>query len=159
MLYEKRLASDNTFKLYVRQGFSRTERLLVDPDTFVTNGSGHMALSLWEPSHDGRFIVFGVSRGGSEEVVLHVLDLQSGALLPDTIDRCRFAHPSWTLDNKSFVYNRLLKPTPKTPPNDIFKNSRVHLHTLGRDAEQDPVAFGGGVPAQSFSPPMFRRSS
>jgi prolyl oligopeptidase len=152
VFYVKRLASENTFKLYVRQGFAGTERLLVDPDTFVTKKDAHMALTLWKPSHDGRLIVFGISPGGSEDMVLHVVDVQSGAVLPDSIDRCRFPHLSWALDNKSFVYNRLLKPAPNTPQSDILKNSRVHVHTLGSDAEQDPMIFGGGTPGAIFQP-------
>ncbi len=143
--YEKRVAGENQFKLYVRNGFKGTERLLVDASKFVTNASEHMSLDWWEPSRDGRFVVFGISRAGSEQAVLHVVDVGSGKLLTDTIDRCRVGQVSWAEDD-SFFYNRLQKMGANTQPTDYFKNSRLYRHVIGREADQDPAVLGPGVP-------------
>ncbi len=53
---KKQSAGEYVFRLYVRDGFQGTERLLIDPEKFVTNASQHMALDWWEPSRDGRFV-------------------------------------------------------------------------------------------------------
>jgi prolyl oligopeptidase len=143
--YEKRGATESLFKLYVRNGFQGTERLLVDAAKFVTNASEHMSLDWWEPSRDGRFVAFGISGAGSEQAVLHIVDARSGKLLPDTIDRCRVGQVSWAEDD-SFLYNRLQKIGANTPPTDYFKNSRLYRHVIGREAEQDPAVLGPGVP-------------
>lgn len=152
VFYQKRLASDNVFKLYVRQGLAGAERLLVDPDKFVKKEREHMALSWWEPSQDGRMVAFGLSPAGSEAAVLHIVDVQHGTLLSDTIDRCYFGGVSWAEDNKSFAYNRLQQLPASAPPADKHLNSHSYLHLLGRDPEQDPVLFGTGIPGLTVKP-------
>lgn len=146
--YEKRPAGENVLRLYMRHGFQGAERLLVNPETFATHGSEHMSLDWWEPSRDGRYVVFGISSSGSEQSVLHIVDAASGKLLPDTIDRCRMGQVSWAEDN-SFFYNRLQKLAANAPPTDYLKSSRLYRHVIGRDAEQDPVVLGPGVPGGS----------
>ena len=59
-----------------------------------------MAIDWWEPSQDGHFVAFGISPSGSEQSVLHVFDIASGKLLPDTIDRCRAGQVSWARDGQ-----------------------------------------------------------
>ena len=39
----------------------------------------HYALDYFEPSWGGRFVAYGVSEGGSEESVIHVVDVKTGS--------------------------------------------------------------------------------
>ena len=47
------------------------------------------------PSDDGRLLAYGLSENGSEQSVLHVLDVARGATLPDRIPRTRAADLAW----------------------------------------------------------------
>ncbi|ONI68354.1 S9 family peptidase [Kribbella sp. ALI-6-A] len=77
---------------------------LLDPAKL--DPSGLTTLDSWQPSPDGSLVAFQVSRGGSEESVLHVLDVATGALAEEPIDGCRYSPIAWLPDGKSFYYVR-----------------------------------------------------
>src|SRR5260370_35920508 len=72
--YLKRNADENIPKLYLRDGFGGKERLLVDPDRFPATEGKHNAIDYFQPSPDSKYVAYGISVGGSEQSVLHVLD-------------------------------------------------------------------------------------
>jgi len=144
--YQKRLASEDVFTLYVRDGLNGTERVLVDPAKFATAGGPHYVISYYSPSFDGRLVVAGISAAGSEDAVLHVFDTSTGKETGDVIDRAQFGGGAWLPDGHSFLYNRLQKMEANSAPTDRYLNSRVYLHVLGTSPEQDKLIFGAGVP-------------
>ena len=144
--YQKRRADENIGKLYVRDGFGGTERLLVDPDSVKSADGKHSAIDWFVPSPDNKYLGYGMSPGGSEESVLHIIDVATGKLTGDVIDRANFGNPSW-LDGSRFVYNRLQKLSEGAPATDKYQNSRVYVHKLGDDPEKDSVLIGVGVSA------------
>ena len=136
--------SDNR-KLYVREGQKGAERLLVDPEKLASASGPHFSIDYFAPSLDGKLLAYGVSPGGSENSVLHVLEVDSGRLLSDSITRANFGGVAWRRDNRSFFYNRLHELAPDAPPTARYQNSRVSLHTLGRTADEDQAVLGTGV--------------
>ncbi len=70
--YTKLRPHDNTPKLYVREGLHGPERLLFDPER-RDQGKTHYTLDYYQPSLDGSHVAYGVSAGGSEQSVLHIL--------------------------------------------------------------------------------------
>ena len=132
---EVRPAGAQTYKLYVRQGLQGTDRMLIDPDAFATAGA-HTALDWWSASPDGSHVIFGVSPGGSEESVARIIVTQTGALLPEVIDRAQFASPSWVADGSGFFFTRLKAGT--TPGAlDKYNLSVSWYHRLGTDPAND----------------------
>jgi prolyl oligopeptidase len=150
--YQKRLASEDLARLYVRDGLNGEEKLLVDPAKFAAAGGPHFAISYYNPSLDGRYVVVGVSPAGSEDAVMHVIEVASGAETGDVIDRAQFGSPAWLPDGHSFVYNRLQKLEPNAAPTDRYLKSRTYLHVLGTDAAKDALVFGDGVPSVKIDP-------
>jgi prolyl oligopeptidase len=134
-LYEKTVPGAANYTLTLRIGLKGAERVLVDPETLGSPGH-HVALDWFQASPDGHYVAYGLSEGGSEESVLHLLDLTTGQALPDLIDRARFAQPSWLPDGKSFFYTRTLKGATGTGK---YQNLKVFHHMLGTDPEQDPL--------------------
>ena len=137
--YQKRRATDNLFKLYVRDGFRGSERLLVDPEAIKAKADEHYALDYYAPSPDNGIVAYGISAGGSEESVLHVLDLATGKETRDVIDRANFASPSWLPDGR-LVYTRLQKLPAGAPVTDKYQNQRVYIHKLGDNPDTDTPA-------------------
>lgn len=119
------------------------ERVILDPNTL--SGKGIVALDWWQPSPDGSMLAYGCSEGGDEWSVLHVLDVATGEVLPDTIKRARYAGVTWKPDNSGFYYCRYPKPG-EVPPGDEFYYRKVFYHTIGHDPDKDPVVFGHGRP-------------
>ena len=137
-------------KLYWRDGVQGTEHLLVDPGALGKGTSTHFALDFFQPSWDGQRIAYGLSAGGSEKSVLHVMDVGSGKELAEAIDRTSDSIVAWRPDNRSFFYLRYVKPTPGMPANQTMYNARSYLHVVGQhaDGDGDAVVFGRGVDAR-----------
>jgi prolyl oligopeptidase len=133
--------SDNR-KLYVRDTVAAPERLLVDPEKLTTSDGKHFSIDYFQPSADGKYIAYGLSPGGSEDSVLHVLVTATGAALPDVIDRAQFGQPTWLPGNKSFFFTRTQKLSASDPPTAKYQKLRVYVHTLGNDPEKDQQVFG-----------------
>jgi|HubBroStandDraft_6_1064221.scaffolds.fasta_scaffold00962_8 prolyl oligopeptidase len=134
--------ADNV-KLYVLDHVGAQERLLIDPELLTKDGV-HYSIDYFQPSLDGMLVAYGISPGGSENSVIHILETASGKPLPDAIDRARFGAVQWLPGNKSFMYNRLQKLTPDMPRTAFEQRSRAFLHQLGDDPEHDRFIFGYG---------------
>jgi prolyl oligopeptidase len=137
--------SDNR-KLYVRDQVHAPERLLVDPEKLTTADGEHSSIDYFQPSIDGKYVAYGVSLGGSEESVLHVLESATGKVLPDTIDRAQFGQPSWLPDG-SFFYTRTQKLAADAPPTARYQKLRTYRHVLGADPDKETAVFGYDVVA------------
>jgi prolyl oligopeptidase len=133
--------------LYYRDGVGGPEHRLVDPAELGQGSDTHYALDYFEASWDGRHIAYGISAGGSENSVLHVLEVDSGKVLPEAIERASESVVAWRPDNRSFFYLRFNQPTADTPASQTLYNARTYLHRLGAapDGNRDPVVFGRGV--------------
>jgi prolyl oligopeptidase len=142
----KRLAGESVPRLYVRSGFHGKDRLLVDPEAMPAPRGSHNSISYYAPSPDNKYLAFGVASGGSEDTVLHVLDLAQGRETGDIIDRAELGGPGWTDDHRLF-YTRLQKLEPGAPPSAKYLNARAYVHTLGTNPDQDTPLLGSGASA------------
>ena len=145
VFYTKRLPGEEVPKLYVRDSIGGAERLLVDPLKLQQAGGPHWSLDYYSPSWDGRYVAYGVSPAGSENSIMRVLDVSSGQVLADSIDRAQFGAASWQPDSRSFFYNRFQKLAPGAPASDRYRRSRAYLHTLGQPDTADVPMLGIGV--------------
>lgn len=142
VVYLKRPPEADIARMYIRDLSSGQETLLVDPAKLGTNGK-HAEIDQFAVSQDAGRIVYGVSEGGSENSVLHVIETATGAILPDVIDRAQFAAASWAPDGGSFFYTRLPKPVPGQPATEDYAHMRVLRHVLGADPEADALVLDG----------------
>ncbi|QJR15797.1 prolyl oligopeptidase family serine peptidase [Usitatibacter palustris] len=141
--------------LCMREGFSGAERVLLDPARF-SEGNAKGAIDYFSVAPDGRHVAYGVSRGGSENAVLRVLDAGTGKDLPVVIDRTRFnPNIGWHPDGRQFFYARV-------PEEDAarkrYTNVRLYRHMLGRDVAQDEIVFASGVGGARDVPAQARPS-
>ena len=128
--------------LCMREGGGGVERVLLDPARFDAAG-GKAAIDWYEPAPDGRHVAYGVSLGGSEASVLHVLATDGPRDLAVEIDRARFNEElAWHPDGRSFFYARIPAGTTGARAN---ANVRLYRHVLGRDAARDEIVFAPGV--------------
>lgn len=137
-------------KLAYRDGINGEEHVVVDPASLAKDSAHHFALDWYSPSWDGRYVAYGISEGGSEKSVLHVMDLQSGTELAESIDRTSDCIVSWRNDNHSFFYLRYPKAGPDTPPAQSEYNAATFVHVLGQNTngDGDEAVFGHGVSAK-----------
>ena len=144
LFYLKQSAGEDNRKLYVRDGSAGAERLLLDPQTRTANGV-HFSIDYFQASPDGKLVAVGISPGGSENSVLHVLDASDGKEVGPSIDRAQFGAVYWLPDNHSFFYNRLRKLALDDPRTAFYLNSKDYLHHIADDPEKDVAVFGNGL--------------
>lgn len=152
--HTKREGTQNQSTIYVRDGRDAKDKVLLDVSALSQDGTS--ALDWWFPSRDGKLVAWGRSESGSEESVLHVRDVDTGADLPLRIARTRHASVAWKPDGTGFYYSRY--PEKGTvPAGDEKYGAKIFFHDMGKDVSTDTVVFGEGrektdVPAVSISP-------
>ena len=111
----------------------------------MAEGGKHAAIDYFTPSPDGSYVAVGVSLGGSENSVLHVLEVSTGKLLPEAISRTEDGAPSRADDSKGFYFSRLQQMAPGAPASTKFDNNRVYFHRPGTSESADVPIWGPDV--------------
>jgi prolyl oligopeptidase len=141
-IQQRPLGADN-FKLFVREALSGPSRVLVDP-TVMSSAKGHVSLDWWRASPDGKYVVYGLSKDGSEDSLLHVLSVADGKNLPETIPNTEGANPQWLDDVSGFFYTQLTGAV-ATP--ERYLDAQARFHKLGTDPKSDPILMKRGLVA------------
>ncbi len=127
----------NQSVLYVQDDLNAPPRLVLDPNTFSTDGTA--SLGEYDFSQDGRYLAYTISKGGSDWRTIVVKDLQSGDMLPDQLEWAKFTSLGWLGDG--FHYTRY--PTPKK--GDELKAANqfgaVWFHRLGQPQSADQLVY------------------
>ncbi len=139
LFFEQRPAGAESFKLFVRE--TGADRVLVDPTT-MTAGGGHYSLDWWSAAPGGKYVAYGLSKDGSEDSILHILETATGKDLAETIPNTQYGSPGWLDDASGFFYTQLTSP-PDSP--DRYLNSQARFHKLGDDPAKDPVLVKRGL--------------
>jgi prolyl oligopeptidase len=143
--HTRRDGKQNQPVVYVREelkgGFNDNDRVLVDVNKMSSDGT--VALDWWFAADDGKYVAYGTSHSGSEESTLHIVESATGKMLPDTIDRTRFASIAWMKDSSAFYYTRHPKKG-EVPDGEEVYHVKVFYHVIGSDSAKDPLIFGEG---------------
>ncbi|MGC9943213.1 MAG: prolyl oligopeptidase family serine peptidase [Verrucomicrobiota bacterium] len=136
IFYKKTLSGENVGKLYSRQGWSGTEELLFDPTTYKAGVT--TTINSFVPSWNAKYVVLGLTSGGSEWSELRVLNVKDRTLLPESI------YPSWGAlgwmkDNASFFYDAGKVTDIKSL--ELELNRKTRIHELGSDVATDRDVF------------------
>lgn len=123
------------------------ERKLIDP--IAIDPSGATTLDSWQPDHSGNLLAYQLSEGGTEESVLRVMDVATGADVDGPIDRCRYTDVAWLPDGSAFYYSRRLPPE-AVPPGEEQFHRRVYLHRVGKPAADDELILGDGMEKTNY---------
>ncbi|HUL74762.1 MAG TPA: prolyl oligopeptidase family serine peptidase [Vicinamibacterales bacterium] len=160
LFYKKTLGSENVGKLYVRDGWNGAERLLFDPANFkpkVAKPGDVTTIEAALPSPDGRFVALGFSAAGAEFSEIRVLDVDRGALLPETM------YPSygplgWTMDSQAIFYD--MGKVTDIKSQDIELNRQTRLHKIGSPVLADTDFFSNeSDPTLGITPREFPQAS
>src|SRR5215210_4070183 len=76
IFHVRRGGSQRQSVLYVRDGVEGSDRALVDPN--AVDSAGLVTIDWYYPSHDARYVAYGLSRGGDEMSTLHVIEVDTG---------------------------------------------------------------------------------
>lgn len=102
------------------------DELLLD-ETALAAGKEYFRLGAFAVSNDGMKLAYAIDDNGSERFTIHVKDLATGALLPDTIPGM-LSDIVWTADDSAFLYGLA---------NKEWRTDNARLHRLGNDPAED----------------------
>ncbi len=125
-----------------------SRRMLLDPN--VLDPHGLTAIDWFVASPDGTKVAASLSKNGSEDGTLHVLDARTGHEIETPIPRVQYPTAggslAWSEDGRGFWYTRY--PGDEAPEADRHFDQQVFFHALGSDAARDRLALGkrDGVP-------------
>jgi prolyl oligopeptidase len=128
----------NQAQLFVRQGLRGKPRLLLDPNTWAQDAA--TALDAWEPSDDGKHLLYSVQDGGSDWRILSVLDVKSGKVMADEVRWAKFTDLAW-VGSEGFLYSRFPEPEEGAAFQARNYNQAVYFHRLGTSQAEDQLVF------------------
>jgi prolyl oligopeptidase len=136
--YTERKGDQNQPVLLMRTGFDGAPSVLLDVNSL--DDKGLYSLDWHVPSEDGSMVAFGLSYAGSEMTVLHVMRVDSGEWLADSIPgKTGFA--GWLPDGSGFFYSALSEPS------NAYTRA-ILFHELGLSARHDPVLITQKEPSR-----------
>jgi prolyl oligopeptidase len=90
--WEKKEQTSEKEALSYRDGEKGAPKVLLDPNTWSPDGS--VSLGVWSPSHDGRYVAYGVKKNNSDEATLEVVEVATGKRF-ENIPGAKYA---WTVE-------------------------------------------------------------
>ena len=136
----------NQSVLYVTEDLEDEGQVLLDPNTFSEDGT--VSLGGWYPSESGKYMAYATSDGGSDWRTLHVMDLESGEVLEDTLEWVKFSGANWNHAGTGFYYSRY--PEPNEALQDVNSMHQVFFHTVGTDQSEDVLVYENPEKPEEF---------
>ena len=125
--------------LFVLDGLTAEPRQLLDPNTLSEDGT--MALNIWEPSDDGKWLAYAVSASGSDWQTWYIRNVDTGEDLPDAIEWSKFSGAAWLPDGSGFFYSRYDAPKVGEEFQSANYFHKLYFHTRGTPQSADELIY------------------
>ena len=123
--------------LFIQNSLDAAPEMLLDPNKFSEDGTSR--LGIFAISKDGRYIAYGISTGGSDWQEIHVMEIASRKVLPDTLKWIKVSDLGWS--GNGFFYSRY--PAPDSAHELSSKNifHAVYFHRVGTSQAEDELVY------------------
>jgi prolyl oligopeptidase len=125
--------------LWTAPSLDAAATLLVDPNTFSTDGS--LAFAGASGSDNGTRIAYGLSIGGGDWQRWRVRDVATGKDLPDELEHIKYYRPAFTRDGTGIYYSRFPAPQKGQELTETDHDCKVYFHRMGTGVGQDVVVY------------------
>jgi prolyl oligopeptidase len=132
LIFLARAVGQQQSVLAMRESAAGPDIVLMDPNPMSPDHT--TSVTLFTVSRDGKHLVYGLRKGGEDEVELRVFDVEKRADMPGGLPKGRYFTTSFDRQKKGFWYSRY------SP-----QGSRVLYHRLGDDPAKDAVVYGEGL--------------
>jgi prolyl oligopeptidase len=137
--YLRNTGLQNQAVLIVTRDLREPGRVLLDPNTFSTDGT--VALSGLAFSNDGSRVAYATSASGSDWKEWHVRDVATGKDRADLVRWSKFSSASWRRDGSGFYYGRYDEPSAETQFTHTNYFQKLYFHRLGTPQSTDLLVY------------------
>ena len=127
----------NQSVLYRQKSLDSSPEVFLDPNTFSEDGT--IALSNVSFSNDDKYMVYGISRAGSDWNEFFVIDVETGEKLDDHLQWIKFSGAAWSGDG--FFYSRYDKPEETGQFSNQNQFHKVYFHKIGTPQNNDILIY------------------
>jgi prolyl oligopeptidase len=132
LFFTTRKADQQQAVLAMREASDGPDVVLVDPNPLSPDHN--TSVTLVNTSLDGKMLVYGIRKGGEDELELHVFDVEKKAEVAGGLPKARYFGVALDKQNKGFWYSRWAP-----------EGSRIRYHRLADDAAKDALVYGDGL--------------
>jgi prolyl oligopeptidase len=135
VFFRKNDGLQNQSVLYMQRGMDGAPEVLIDPNEWGET----VSLSVFAPSKDAKYAVYGVSRSGSDWQEYKVMELATKKTLPDSIEWVKVSSAAWHGDG--FFYSRYPQPEKGKEKASINEGHQVYYHKVGTPQSADVLVY------------------
>lgn len=134
---------------YVKESLDAEEEVILDPNKFSDDGT--VSLTAFTPSPGGKYLGYGISRGGSDWDEFYVMDPETKEVFDDKIMWVKFSPMAWYGDG--FYYSRYPEPEEGQQLSGVNLHNKVYYHKIGDPQSEDKLIYEDPEnPGWSFAP-------
>ncbi len=122
---------------YKMETLNSEPEVIIDPNKFSEDGT--VALSTFSVSDDGKYLGYGISRGGSDWSEFYVRDIKTGKDLSDHLKWIKFSGIAWY--KNGFYYTRYPEPAEGDELKGTNENSKIYYHQVGTAQSEDVLIY------------------
>jgi len=127
----------NQSVLYIQEGLDGTPKVFLDPNKLSTDGT--VSLEGESVSHNGKYLAYMTSLGGSDWNEAYVMDVATGKLLSDHLKWLKFSSIAWKGDG--FYYSRFDEPVAGKELTQKNENHKIYFHKVGTLQANDKLVY------------------
>jgi prolyl oligopeptidase len=128
--FEKRLADQNQASIYMRDGWTGNDQLLIDATKLSQDQN--TSVHIWGVSDDGALLLYAEQQGGADQVTIHFYNVAQRHELPDTLPYARYFGASFGPKNQGVYFARFSD-----------QGTDIWYHRFGTASSADKKIFGG----------------
>jgi len=144
--FSKNDGLQNQSVLYMQKGLEGTAEILIDPNKFSADGTSQLAE--YALSKDGKYVVYGISAGGSDWREVHVMEVLSRKVLDDVIRWVKVSNLAW--QGEGFYYSRYNEPQEGKELTSQNDDHKVYYHRVGTPQTEDELVYSDQANPQRF---------
>ncbi len=135
--YRKRAADQEQYVIYMREGLSGKEQVLLDPNPMSADHSTNA--EILDVSNSGKLMAYVIRHGGKDEAEVRIMSVDRRHDLPDVLPEAVYFDVSFLSDASGFYYSTMTDDGP-----------RVRFHKLGTATASDADVFGKGYQKEAI---------
>jgi prolyl oligopeptidase len=137
----------NQAVLYRQRGLDGKAEVVVDPNTLSSDATTQ--LHDFEPSKNGKYAAYSLSRAGSDWQTVFVKEMNTMKDLSDSLQWVKISQIAW--QGNGFYYSRYPQPAQGQELSSRNENHTVWYHLAGTSQKADKLVYTDTVNVQRFN--------